>query len=290
MLCSKPYRQGVMEYGCGQCMPCRINRRRTWTSRLLLESGCHEDKCFVTLTYSEECLPNDESLSIRHYQLFLKRLRKALEPSKISYYVVGEYGSRTDRPHYHCVLFGFQPESRGHLVASKIEQLNYYGVKDKILLNAWGLGDCHVGLVEPKSVMYACKHLTKGLKNGVMRIDGKQGEFSRMSLKPAIGLRAIQSFADVLTSEEGSFYISRNFDVPMMYRDTGSLMGFGSFLRRKLRSACGSEEAWNDVSRNEVMVRMMERYQRIGHKGIDDLRRADSDRAKLSKSRQQTRL
>lgn len=44
----------------------------------------------------------------RDVQLFNKRLRKHLSKytnEKIRYYIVGEYGPRTFRPHYHCLYF-----------------------------------------------------------------------------------------------------------------------------------------------------------------------------------------
>ena len=67
-----------MEYGCGQCMPCRINRRRLWTSRLVLESALHVSNLFVTLTYANDFGPINWSLTPRHITLWLKRLRKML--------------------------------------------------------------------------------------------------------------------------------------------------------------------------------------------------------------------
>lgn len=279
-----------MEYGCGQCLPCRINRRRTWTARLLLEAQCHEASCFLTLTYSDKKLPSDLSLSIRHYQLFLKKLRFALAPRRISFYIVGEYGSRTDRPHYHAVIFGFSPESRGQLVASKIDRPNYYGDNDRLVLSCWGNGDVHVGDVNDKSMMYAVKHLTKGWKNGVCRADGRQAEFARMSLRPAIGKVAMEKFADLLCSQDGSLEIARTMDVPRSFRVNGSLMGFGRYLRRVLRRATGGEDAWHEVARYDAMFSMLERYSVLGPSGMDSLRLRDLRKAQLSKATQNTRL
>jgi len=38
----------------------------------------HKRSCFITLTYSDEKLPEDFSVSLREWQLFAKRLRKKL--------------------------------------------------------------------------------------------------------------------------------------------------------------------------------------------------------------------
>ena len=104
---------GREAYGCGQCLPCRINKKRVWTHRIMLESSLHTDNAFVTLTYSDENLPKDGSLVPRHVQLFLKKVRKEIEPARLRFFCVGEYGDRTQRPHYHVALFGYPPCSRG---------------------------------------------------------------------------------------------------------------------------------------------------------------------------------
>lgn len=87
-------------------MPCRLNRRRLWTHRLLLEQLKHGDSCFLTLTYDEKHLPEGGSLVPKHAQDFLKRLRSKTN-LKLRYYLVGEYGEDTERPHYHVALFGY---------------------------------------------------------------------------------------------------------------------------------------------------------------------------------------
>ena len=107
MVCKKPFRQGLMEFGCGQCIPCRIGKRRLWTHRILLESFTHDYNSFVTLTYDESHLPEDGGLNHGHVQKFLKLLRKKVAPAKVRYFVVGEYGEKSGRPHYHLALFGF---------------------------------------------------------------------------------------------------------------------------------------------------------------------------------------
>ena len=59
MLCSNPYMKDGVSFGCGQCKGCRVNKRRQWTHRILLESMCHESSAFVTLTYDNDHLPKE---------------------------------------------------------------------------------------------------------------------------------------------------------------------------------------------------------------------------------------
>lgn len=61
--------------------------------------------CFLTLTYSEENLPVDNSIHKDELQRFFKRLRKKLGEHKIKYYACGEYGDKYKRPHYHAIVF-----------------------------------------------------------------------------------------------------------------------------------------------------------------------------------------
>lgn len=109
MLCSKPYISAGRAYGCGQCMPCRCNRRREWQTRIMLESALWEENAFITLTYREECISRSScglsTLVPQDVQRWLKRVRKKRSPEPLRFYLVGEYGDVTERPHYHAILF-----------------------------------------------------------------------------------------------------------------------------------------------------------------------------------------
>jgi hypothetical protein len=94
-----------IKVACGQCIGCRLERSRQWAIRCVHEASLHEHNSFITLTYNDENLPADGSLDVRHWQLFMKRLRKR-HGSGIRYFHCGEYGSKHRRPHYHACLFG----------------------------------------------------------------------------------------------------------------------------------------------------------------------------------------
>lgn len=128
---------------CGKCMACRIARTREWTVRMMNENTCHEQSVYVTLTYNDEFLPKNLSLSKREAQLFLKRLRKSIEPLKIKYYLCGEYGEEYSRPHYHAIIFGLGIES------------------EEIIKNAWPFGFIKLGYVEHDSIQYVSGYIQK---------------------------------------------------------------------------------------------------------------------------------
>lgn len=229
----KEWSEGLA-FGCGQCLACRINRRRVWTARLVLESYLHEKACFVTLTYRDDDLVYNENyiptLCKRDLQLFLKRLRKHFSERKIRYYACGEYGTRSLRPHYHLVLFGIAPEELD-------ETFMLYDGKSprSLLLNLWTFGLVHVGECSRHSIQYVAGYVTKKYtKKG----DGLQKEFSLMSLKPGIGagaLDAIRSAIDGTGTEcamvrfEGKTWPLGRYLLQKMYPD-GRQVGFLSYV------------------------------------------------------------
>lgn len=217
MLCKKPFRQGIAEYGCGQCMPCRVRRRMMWTARITLESLNHDANCFATLTYDDDHLPEDGSVSVRDYQLFLKRLRKSVSPRRVRYFFVGEYGDYSFRPHYHCALFGV-------------------GLNDRdVIESSWTNGFVHLGTLEPESAGYIVSYVTKRMTSPEdPRLNGRYPEFARMSLKPGIGYDAIPIIAAALSSDSGSKAMAQTLDVPAMLRIQGRRYQLGKYLRAAL--------------------------------------------------------
>lgn len=221
-LCKKPYMQGVLAFGCGQCNPCRINRRRTWAHRIMLESLTHGDSSFVTLTYDDEFLPEGGSLDPVDPQKWLKRIRKAFHPAKLRYFLVGEYGDNTFRPHYHCALFGLAPS-----LTSLVEE-------------TWGLGNVMVGTLTVQSAQYIAGYVTKKMTSKEDdRLCGRLPEFSRMSLRPGIGAKAMEDVADVLSSGQGALNVAAVGDVPMALNHGRNSLPLGRYLRRQLRERLG---------------------------------------------------
>jgi len=107
--------------------------QRDWSLRVYHEAACHEavwrdadtgvatklpNSCVVTLTYDDKHLPPNGALDHRDFQLFMKRLRQHRvrlfrregrpDPPPVKYFMCGEYGGRTGRPHFHAVLLGVQ--------------------------------------------------------------------------------------------------------------------------------------------------------------------------------------
>jgi len=94
-----------LELRCGQCIACRLEKSRQWAVRCMHEASQWDNNVFVTLTYDDEHLPEDQGLDVSEFQRFAKRLRKARPDDKVRYFHCGEYGEQLQRPHYHALVF-----------------------------------------------------------------------------------------------------------------------------------------------------------------------------------------
>lgn len=209
------YNPKVMLIPCGQCIGCRIRQREDWTTRIELEARDYpkEEVWFITLTYDEDHVPGmivktgeimrkvqytwkpgekrPSSVQILLYediQKFLKRLRKAYR-GKLRYFVAGEYGEQTARPHYHMILYGWKPTDLENLY--KIHHNGYYN--SKWLSDIWGMGQIQIAQAVPETYRYVAGYVTKKM----YELDGKKANqyyelgqtkpFACMSLKPGLG-------------------------------------------------------------------------------------------------------
>ena len=226
---------GSVPVGCGQCMPCRINRRRVWQSRIVLESLCHERSCFVTLTYNEEHFPDGGSVRPRDVQLWVKRFRKRVSPQRVRFFLVGEYGSDTWRPHYHVMLFGVGMEC-----LPLVEET--WRDREKA-----SIGFVHVGECNKDTAGYIAGYTTKKLTRlADPALGGRAPEFARMSSRPGIGADAVLVLAEALSDGFGLEELEVTGDVPMAVKVGGKLKPLGRYLRGKLREEVGFTEEYKE--------------------------------------------
>nr|WAE43914.1 MAG: replication initiator protein [Microviridae sp.] len=130
---------------CGKCLSCRKKKAHEWSVRCLHELSSYEKAVFITLTYSEEFLPEYGSLKKSHLQKFFKRIRRRISPERIRYFACGEYGDKFKRPHYHAIIFGIGLD---------------YDDQD-LISDCWHLGRVHFGQAEPASIRYIAQYIDK---------------------------------------------------------------------------------------------------------------------------------
>ena len=216
----------MMAVPCGQCIGCRLDRSRDWAVRCYHESQLHKENCFLTLTYNDECLPYDGSLNVKHFQDFMKRLRKAVYPRMIRFFHCGEYGSQTFRPHYHAVLFGLDFDDK-YLWA---ERNGYKVFRSEFLESKWEFGNSELGTCTFESAGYCARYLTKKVTGRkaeehyerVIPETGEvvhlQPEYTTMSRRPGLGSGWFDKYwrdiypADYVVVNSVKFPIPRYYD------------------------------------------------------------------------------
>lgn len=179
---------------CSQCVGCRLERSRQWAVRCMHEASLYSLNCFITLTYDDEHVPENGSLDYRHFQLFLKRLRKNV--GKVRFYMCGEYGDLNNRPHFHACLFGVDFDDK--VLFRKLESGSCLYTSEK-LSKLWPYGYSTIGDVTFDSAAYVARYVMKkvtgsGASAHYTVLNPETGElteltpeFCRMSLKPGIG-------------------------------------------------------------------------------------------------------
>lgn len=164
--CISPFIKDGIELPCGKCYPCKERRISGWSFRLQIEAERSCSALFVTLTYDTDQVPITSNgfmtLAKKDLQNWFKTHRKFDTRNKIKYYAVGEYGGKTDRPHYHVIMFNAD--------------------KEWIPLT-WNKGSVFIGDLTPASAAYTLKYISKQSRIPKHKNDDRIPEFSLMSKK-----------------------------------------------------------------------------------------------------------
>lgn len=160
------------------------------------ESQLHTEKCFITLTYDDDHMPEGKTLVKSHFQSFMKRLRKHAEPQQLRFFHCGEYGSLDQRPHYHALIYGYCFNDRK--VHSRNAQGNTLYVSET-LQRLWPFGFSTIGELTYETAAYTARYIVKKVTGEAAQahyqsIDINTGEVVRrlpeyvtMSNRPGIG-------------------------------------------------------------------------------------------------------
>lgn len=213
-----------MWIACSQCIGCRLERSRQWATRCIHESQMHEFNSFITLTYDDENLPWDGSLNKKHFQDFMKRLRKKFEPQTIRFFHCGEYGEQLQRPHYHACLFGIDFADR-YLWTTR-NGVNTY--RSPTLEKLWPLGMSTCGELTWETAAYTARYILKKITGDEaeehywrplctdLEIQ-VQPEYITMSLKPGIGRTWYEKFKGDCYPSDFITHRGTKYSVPKYY-------------------------------------------------------------------------
>nr|QJB20336.1 MAG: replication initiator protein [Microvirus sp.] len=193
---------------CGSCLQCRMDKARDWAVRCQLELNEHREYCWTTLTYTDDTLP----LTLRkdHLSGWLKRLRARNPDRTIRFFASGEYGERTQRPHYHAILFGLP---------------DHPSIQD-----TWPFGMVRVDPISPAAIAYVAGYTSKKVGYRLEpkeRVDPETGEvyewqppFLQMSRRPGIGGEARKHWRSWRNS---CFWHGREVPVPRFLHEAYKL-------------------------------------------------------------------
>lgn len=222
---------------CGKCSQCRARRVSGWSFRLMQEGKNSISSHFITLTYDTRSVPITKrgfmALSVRDVQLFFRRLRKANADRNIKYYLCGEYGGQTNRPHYHIILFNARIES---------------------IQKAWNRGYVHYGKVSGASIGYTLKYLDKPKRFPLFKGDDRRSEFSLMS--KGIGRNYLTQRlinwhrADIENRSYCVMEQGQKISMPRYYRD--------KIYSEKEKESISSANLTRNIKKEEVIYAEME--------------------------------
>lgn len=195
------------------------------------ESKLYTRNCFVTFTYSDAELPDRDSLEVRDWQNFAKRLRHHLcdctkppckvKAHKFRFFMCGEY-SDDERPHYHAAIFSINfSKDRKHYRNTKEGHPIW---TSQTLDDLWTHGQCFIGNLSHQSAAYVARYIMKkqtgpqaklrygetikldqgecGTQHASLQL-ARKPEFTTMSRSPGIGHDWLMKFhTDVYPADE----------------------------------------------------------------------------------------
>lgn len=221
---------------CGRCIGCRLERSRQWAIRCSHEASLYENNSFITLTFADAHLPPNNSLDVKIFQDFMKRLRKRVDGISpvwnekklkndypIRFFHCGEYGKvckncgkskircicgdyvdDLGRPHYHACIFNYHFPDRYHW--STHNGFKYY--RSPLLESLWTFGHSIIGDLTFESSAYVARYVTKKINGDIAaehyfshvddvgEIIQKKPEYATMSRRPGIAKRWYEKFSD----------------------------------------------------------------------------------------------
>lgn len=186
-----------LSFPCNKCIHCLNRRASGWSFRLRQESQLHEEKYFVTYTYSNEKvhITNNafSTLVKTDFQDYMAQLRKKMPMEKIGklrryqpvkYYLAGEYGTQSYRPHYHAILFSVKLEliiGVENAIAALTNKEFFLKGKYEFTHPSWPHGYMTVGEVNEASIGYCLKYISKLGKIPLHENDDRLPEFQLCS-------------------------------------------------------------------------------------------------------------
>lgn len=246
---------------CTKCLGCREMQQQQLAIRVAHESRYYDSKHFLTLTYAEDKVP--DGLQKHDMQRFWKRLRKRT-PDKIKHLTCGEYGDRTQRPHYHAAVLGL-----------RLDDLKNWDSENKVsatLNNVWGNGIVTVSELTFERMNYVAGYVLK--KAGYRRQvycdeDGVELQGPYRDMSRGLGKTWLKDYAE---------------DLRLGYlQHDGAKYSIPRYYREKIKT---ENERLNRIIEDQ----QMERYKEMTTKDLDCLHTGEKIRQKQIRERKRDRV
>lgn len=184
---------------CGKCLDCRLAYARDWANRCVVESLSYGYNWFFTVTYNNEHLPliykDDVTPSASLWKddilAFIKAVRNhwqyKYEHTGIRFFLAGEYGDKSFRPHYHLIVFNLPLGKLDYYAKSPLGDV-YYTCDE--LNKCWNKGYIVIGEMTSQSAAYTARYCLKKIKDGQSDVYSQLGiipEYTNCSRRPGIG-------------------------------------------------------------------------------------------------------
>lgn len=160
---------------CGLCAHCVGFSSLSWALRARMELVCCRAACVITRTFSRFSLGPGGRVDYADTQAFFKRLRKAVEPSRVRFVGTEVYWPRTLRAACLDIVYGLWPDDVCALDGAWFSPL---------IQRCWHKGRISVAPVSPLLIDRVC---------GVEDAGAVGRPRFHASISPAIGLRFFES-------------------------------------------------------------------------------------------------
>lgn len=231
---------------CGKCYECKLERGRNWVYKIWLEALEHKEKCFITLTYKDD-KKGRQQVEKREMQLFIKKLRKKIEPKKIKYFIAGEYGEKKGRAHYHLIILGYIPKDlKQHRGKGQSKRgNNMYDSKE--IKELWGKGRISVQRFHHKEIGYLSLYLNKNNdieKINYKEIEERKKQINELKVKHKVSIKVKERYTAIkrlkdLNKEELYNYKKEYAEIKTKWKKNPEFnlhsqgMGWESYLKRQ---------------------------------------------------------
>lgn len=258
----------MVKLPCGKCKGCLKKRSVDWGIRCYHEGKLYDASMFVTCSYNKENMPRDKMLSLRHQQLFIKRLRQKYnrackEKQKLRYIFCGEYGPKTWRAHYHGIVFGLDLPDLVYCKDAKDGSPLY---TSKFFEDCWGMGDCIIGRLSFGTAQYVAKYVNKEQKvlKRLREASNYVEPYGTQSRNPGIGIPWLKKNwkdvypRDLIVIDGGMYKPPRAYDKWMEDNHPEVLKPVKRLRKIHAKKELQKEDEWNRGLKgiaNEHMLR-----------------------------------